>query len=45
MRGLVRTIQERAAVNPLSDIKPTLQQQLVIMGGRYVELAKVGFMV
>ena len=39
VRGIVRTIQERAAATT-SDIKPTLEQQLVIMGGRYVELAK-----
>ena len=39
VRSIVRNIQERAAATT-SDIKPTIEEQLVIMGGRYVELAK-----
>ena len=39
LRGIVRTIQERAGATT-SDIKPSWEEQLVIMGGRYVEVAK-----
>lgn len=39
VRGLVRTIRERAAATT-SDVNPTMQEQLVIAGGRFVELAK-----